>query len=370
MARAILIAVILAASARHLEGRSPNTAAGAPTERVRLTVWTSTLCPPCNRFWKDLNSDSAFRSQLCGVFVVEWYDALHPTNLARRTAAGVSSWPTFIDARGRRVVGYFGKADLLRRLGVQTSPNVTKDSTDEFRLPIPGKSKPAKPKPKPKPQPDVRSLALDRLRNAIAKAFDSHDDRLNGITTAIDAINRRINDLDPQGSISKIPGRVGDATSPPGVSPAASDGVADSEPDAFATLLKVATPYAIGAGGPAAGVGVWLLGAWWRRRKRRRSSTPSPEPATPAAEPEPESEPAAPQRYRDYAEQLAANYAANGGRDSLWDQHLGRVLQGELEQLKGAQDETIREVISGVLERSSREVNRIFTKGAERSATA
>jgi len=114
----------------------------------------------------------------------------------------------------------------------------------------------------------------------------------------------------------------------------------------------------LGVGGPV-GLGIGLAG-WLVSQRLKQRLVKSIEPATSSSQP----------RYRQYAKSLASNYANNGGRDALWDQHLGRIYDSETKKLAStAEDDTLRRVLQDLRERVERNVSRIFTKGADRTYT-
>lgn len=140
-----------------------------------------------------------------------------------------------------------------------------------------------------------------------------------------------------------------------------------------------APPFAIALGVRA----IIALGKRRRRRRRRRqqpqsaASTPSPRPGRPLASSDPtapapssSSSPAAPSNYRKYAEELADLYAETGGRDQLFDMHLGRLYDEETRALADSADEAYADLIGQLRDRVMSNVRRIFTKGAERTTAA
>ena len=88
-----------------------------------------------------------------------------------------------------------------------------------------------------------------------------------------------------------------------------------------------------------------------------------PQPTGPASTPGP----VGPENYRAYAEELAALYEADGGRDRLYDQHLGREFDLETNKLLSAADDSLRTLISDLRDRVIGNVRRIFTANAQRS---
>jgi len=123
----------------------------------------------------------------------------------------------------------------------------------------------------------------------------------------------------------------------------------------------------LGVGGPV-GLGIGVAGWLISRRLKQRivdrvsdgPSDPVPQQSTSGGKP----------RYREYAKSLASKYANNGGRDLLWDQHLGRIYDAETKELAAsAEDDTLRRVLQDLRERVERNVSRIFTKGADRTYT-
>jgi len=167
-------------------------------------------------------------------------------------------------------------------------------------------------------------------------------------TLQMEGIARRLADV--AASIEQL------KASPP---PSTTEGPAAAIPSIEDVLRKHLLPLAAAAGGVSAAP--WLIWAGMSGlrllRRRRAAGGSQQQPAT-----------TGPDRYRNYAEQLAQLYRSNGARDQLYDEHLGREFdQATADLAAEAQDDGLRQFVRSLRDRVRANVDRIFTKGAERS---
>ena len=112
-------------------------------------------------------------------------------------------------------------------------------------------------------------------------------------------------------------------------------------------------------GGGPAGIGIGIAG-WFLSRVIRKRVAKRLDPST---QPPPENKP---KGYRDYAQQQADLYTATGGRDALKDQTAGRIYDQEVEKMLSGEN---AELFYALRDRVNQNVNRIFTKNAQRTTS-
>jgi len=135
-----------------------------------LDVWTTDNCVYCDRFKADYYRDKAFRARLDAAYTVRIRDATKEPGAVRQ--AGVTAFPTFlVPARGKRVEGYGGKAQLLRQLR-------TPASSQQYAEPIPAaqpQSPPAAPLAETEEPPPVAPTAPLSLQNTTTAGPDTSE---------------------------------------------------------------------------------------------------------------------------------------------------------------------------------------------------
>lgn len=99
------------------------------SQKQKLRVWVSALCPPCILYKADLATSASFRQTLNSKFEIETYNVEKFPEQAKRD--GVMGVPTFIVKGGPRVVGYAGKQNLIKSLTApEEAPPEVSDSVD------------------------------------------------------------------------------------------------------------------------------------------------------------------------------------------------------------------------------------------------
>ncbi len=337
---------------------------GTIAPKPPLTIWTSRDCASCRQFWRDFNSDRAFREAILSRFRLQWRDVGNDRSTV--AARGIVSAPTF-RLGDRQIVGYHGRQWLWRQLttvaadapvtslptkSTTSSPTNTADAESGDRAPA-GSLSPLPPLARrTSPQPSGKSPSAGSDAPPIRSAPTPSTPPL---TTSTPLAPARLS-LTPTAPSTTAPSQRQSQRERLSVHSGIGQTVPGTHRSRFGRWIRQTVPFVLTGlqlagilGGTAAtgGLGTIAVAAMWRlwKRRRLRKQSTSESSATQENERQAETEASgttlrAPfPRRLDEARQLLA-LRQSEGRVATLDALRGMFLDDELAKLAAAANQT------------------------------